>query len=187
MQSSLERYCRHSLSLLWQFPWWWMILFANIGWILDGSNNDAHCVKRLMLMIFQKWAIRARIGTGMVRGAQEALNLCHRQPPTSLFITSCDSISIDIRTSRSIGNSLIITRKGLISTLQHSLCPWAPRFLKESVSTTWCVYFLFFIIIHRSEPRQQNWYFFYFSWRRNVFRKERQILCTSWVIYTLSV
>ena len=91
-------------------------------------------------------------------GVQEALNLCHRQPPTSLFITSCDSISIDIRTSRSIGNSLIITRKGLISTLQHSLCPWAPRFLKESVSTTWCVYFLFFIIIHRSEPRQQNWF-----------------------------
>ena len=106
MQSSLERYCRHSLSLLWQFPWWWMILSANIGWIFDGSSNDAHyCVKRLMLMIFQKWAIRARIGTLKVRRAQEALNLCHRQPLTSLFITSCDSISMDIRTSSSIGHS----------------------------------------------------------------------------------
>ena len=157
MQSSLERYCRHSLSLLWQFPCWWLS-----ARIFDDSNNDALCVKRLMLMIFQKWAIRARIGTGRVRGAQEALNLCHRQPPTSLFITSCDSISIDIRTSRSIGNSLIITRKGLISTLQHSLCPWAPRFLKESVSTKWCVYVLFFIIINRFRTSTTELIFFLF-------------------------
>ena len=120
MQSSLERYCRHSLSLLWQFPWWWMILFADIGWFFDDSNSDALCVKRLMLMIFQKWAIRARIGTGRVRRAQEALNLCHRQPPTSLFITSCDSISMDIRTSSSIGHFITSS----LSNLDYRVDIW---------------------------------------------------------------